>query len=453
MYDLDNYTSYVVDNTTYDYFRKFMYDNSNVVSGIENVWERGYNVIANANNIIQNIKNTTPDLFKQGKMERDLILGEALACRAFMHFDLLRLFAPAPVNDDGQAYIPYVTTYPSLYAQKMTVQAVLDSIINDLEKARPMVVAWDTSSMGRGTLTEGISRFHNEFIFDTDIYSSPDASKVEEFFKGRGYRMHYFAMTAALARAYAYKGDYQKAYDCAKEIMNFKVVTFDERSGFPCFARDNYNGAAGDWDTKTDLKTLSNLIFGVYQKEAVAHYSLSSYFHQNADASSANWFALNVEGQKIFYTRSGVNEYDLDYRGFRLIALMKGAIYISGKYYPSSNETIAEENAQVVPLIRSSEMRYIMAEYFARNNNFEEAAKILNDMRAARGCQEVINISNWNDFQAELIQDARREYIGEGQLFFLYKRLDAAIDFGANKETRKLTRSEYLWPIPTNEGL
>jgi len=410
-------------------------------------------VIANANNIIQNIEKTTPELFKQGKMERDLILGEALACRAFMHFDLLRLFAPAPVNDDGQAYIPYVTTYPSLYAGKMSVKTVLDSVIKDLEKARPMVVAWDTSSMGRGTLTEGISRFYNEFIFDTEIYSSPEAHEVEEFFKGRGYRMHYFAITAVLARAYLYAGEYEKAYNCAKEIMNFKVVTFDERSGFPCFARDNYNGAAGEWDTKTDLKTVSNLIFGVYQKEAVSHYSLSSYFHQNADASSANWFALNIDGQKVFHTRTGVDEYTFDYRAFRLLALMKGSIYISGKYYPSSDAATAEKNAQVVPLIRSSEMRYIMAEYFARNNNFTEAAKILTDIRAARGCTEQINISSWSDFQAELIQDARREYIGEGQLFFLYKRLDAAIDFGDKTEPRKLTRSEYLWPIPTDESL
>ncbi len=31
-----------------------------------------------------------------------MILGEAYACRALVHFDLLRLFAPALIHDDGE---------------------------------------------------------------------------------------------------------------------------------------------------------------------------------------------------------------------------------------------------------------------------------------------------------------------------------------------------------------
>lgn len=41
-----------------------------------------------------------------------MIKGEALAARALMHFDLLRLFAPALVSNPTSIYIPYVTEFP-----------------------------------------------------------------------------------------------------------------------------------------------------------------------------------------------------------------------------------------------------------------------------------------------------------------------------------------------------
>ncbi len=59
-------------------------------------------------------------------MERKMITGEAYACRALIHFELLRLFAPAPVNDDGRAYIPYIESYPVLSATKLGVKPVLE---------------------------------------------------------------------------------------------------------------------------------------------------------------------------------------------------------------------------------------------------------------------------------------------------------------------------------------
>lgn len=67
-------------------------------------------------------------------MERKMIMGEAYACRALIHFELLRLFAPALVNDDGRTYIPYVESYPVLSASKLGVKPYLEKVIADLEK-------------------------------------------------------------------------------------------------------------------------------------------------------------------------------------------------------------------------------------------------------------------------------------------------------------------------------
>ena len=430
-------------------FAKLDYTTTYSVSYLKNVWTDAYNIIANANNLIQNLKNASPDLFSQGEMEKNLILGEAYACRAFMHFDMLRLFAPAPVNDDGKAYVPYVEAYPSLYSQKLGVQSCIDKIITDLEQARPLVVVWDTSLVGRGTLIRGESRFHNTFVFGTEIYGNQTLN-VESFFKGRGYRMHYFAVTALLARAYQYAGRYQEAYECAKEVLEFKVKS--NYGNELAFDKDDFSGVSStNWNNKKDLKTISNLLFGVYNENAYEDFGLS-YSYAPEYTGSAGWFVLNLDGQKVFQNYAGVDESDRDYRYLRLTYLAGGEYPISGKYYCSTDETTRDYNATVIPLIRATEMKYIMAEYYARQNNFPEAKKILEDIRKARGCVESLSISSWADFVSELIRDARREWIGEGQLFYLYKRLNASVDFG-NGTVRPFTRSEYLLPIPTNEGL
>ena len=65
-----------------------------------------------------------------------------------MHFDMLRLFAPAPVNDDGQAYVPYVETYPDIHPESIKVTPFLDKVVRDLVKAKSLVADFDTTAAG-----------------------------------------------------------------------------------------------------------------------------------------------------------------------------------------------------------------------------------------------------------------------------------------------------------------
>lgn len=64
---------------------------------IENIWGNTYKTVANCNNLIQNIEKASPEIFTYRDEERNMIWGEALALRAFVQFDMLRLFAPSPV--------------------------------------------------------------------------------------------------------------------------------------------------------------------------------------------------------------------------------------------------------------------------------------------------------------------------------------------------------------------
>ena len=74
---------------------KYEYTNTQVSSSIESAWGIAYNIIANANDLLQNIENASNDIFAEGEMERKMITGEAYACRALIHLNcyvcLLRL--------------------------------------------------------------------------------------------------------------------------------------------------------------------------------------------------------------------------------------------------------------------------------------------------------------------------------------------------------------------------
>ena len=129
----------------YQVARDFDYYNTALRPTIDAIWKDGFNVVANANNLIQNIEGASSELFAGGEVERKMILGEAYACRALVHFDLLRLFAPAPIHDEGEQRVPYVEDYPNIQPDGLGVQPFLEKVIRDLNVARVLTIDFDTS--------------------------------------------------------------------------------------------------------------------------------------------------------------------------------------------------------------------------------------------------------------------------------------------------------------------
>lgn len=76
-----------------------------------------------------------------------MIWGEALALRAFIQFDMLRLFAPAPSTNPGdRKFIPYVNTYPSYISNPKTVNECLELITKDLIDAKQLLWKYDSAN-------------------------------------------------------------------------------------------------------------------------------------------------------------------------------------------------------------------------------------------------------------------------------------------------------------------
>ena len=113
--------------------------NSHLEPIIDKTWSKAYNVVANCNNLIQNIEKADPELFSEKNPEKRSIWGDALALRAYIQFDMLRIFAPAPVTSPKGTYIPYIKGYPEVLSVKLSVEECKKNVIQDLEDARKLV--------------------------------------------------------------------------------------------------------------------------------------------------------------------------------------------------------------------------------------------------------------------------------------------------------------------------
>lgn len=144
------------------------------------VWVKMYQSIANLNNLLANIE-ARKSIFTGNNYNR--FKGETLALRAYLHFDLLRLFAVAPSAGSGSSPgIPYIMGVNARAAQKLTVDEVMLKCIEDLKNAESLLSPADVTN----------------------------------------HRMNSWAVKGLLARLYLYKGDHGNAGLYANTVIESK---------------------------------------------------------------------------------------------------------------------------------------------------------------------------------------------------------------------------------------
>ena len=376
---------YMETTSTYYKASEFKYDDADVKSVISNLWSNGYNGIASCNHLIQMVSEAGPTDFQELEMEKNLIHGEALALRALFHFDILRTFAPSMEADDGKAYMPYVDLYPVISTTYYPNVEILKKIENDLIKARDLVAMCDVKE-------------HPEWMeTQCRMFAKGINSELPKdvFFAYRGYRMNYYAITALLARVYMWEKEYKKAYDMAMEVIEAKI------DGSKFF------GLVEHTSLKEDMKDSESILF------TLSRVTLEEEYRPYTDTNSKTRFWFNKTD--IF------EDSQEDKRASSAMVEAAGDVYYSKKYL------IAEgtNDYDMIPILRLSEMYYIIAEYAARTNDFTTAANALETVCSARGMiSKTFNFVSLENFLDELVKEVRKELIGEGQLYFLYKRLD-----------------------------
>jgi hypothetical protein len=406
-------------NVSYRYMAAGDYANAYSTTLIDPIWEQGYKTIANCNNVIMYIEQEDPAIFPEGETERDMILGEMLGVRAMIHFDLLRLFTPATEVDDGKLYMPYATVFPDRQPSHLTVSAMLEHIIADLERAKNLLADCDT--------VYNASRMSSY----TNRLQSGGGLSATTFFSTRGTRFNYFAALAILARAYQWRdgsGDQQRAYEAARQVYHFST----DKTWFAFTPATNL----ATTETSIHRKMPQDILFALYNNNmytivASATINSSSSFYLKNDtylfASDPDDFRINL-----------INADKTSRRWSMPTSTQSG--------YPTAD--IIKYQGPLAPVVRLSEMIYIMCEYLS-GTDMPQAVTLLEKIRTARGAKALLGSPSREDFLQALYLEMTREFLSEGQTFYLYKRLNAPIYNGLG--LMDMT-GRYVLPLPYSES-
>ena len=153
----------------------------------------------------------------------NIIQGEALALRAMLHFDMLRLFGPVYSRNPEATSIPYYTSEVLSPEPLLPASEVMTKIIQDLQEARILL---------------------NEDPVKTEGgLSSGNAGESSNFLCYRALRLNYYAVTGLLARVCLYAGQRENAFNYSTE-----VIKASNNGIFPFVDRSLVNGTAQDPD-------------------------------------------------------------------------------------------------------------------------------------------------------------------------------------------------------------
>jgi len=409
--------NYTISPQDYLYFLQtslFNYQDPHFMGVRDEVWKDMYNAVANCNLILANVESHKNLLSNTNYV---LVKGEALALRAYIHFDALRLFAPSYASNPTAKAIPYVKDFSNTVTPSSTVTDVLDAVITDLNAAKNILKASDpilATSYTVGYPGDGVSTEEN-------------ASSL--FPQNRRHRMNYYAVCGSLARAYLYMNRKQDALTNALEVINSRKFPWTNISDFissnpQAIDRILYKELVFGWydpSEKDDLVTLFNT--GV----------TSLYIERNAGNS--------------LYETGGVGGEDLRFKQWlKPVSDISGDRYELQKYVRDKD---ANRHYLMAPALRLSELYYIASEC-TYDTDPVKATAYVDSVRFHRGINTPLSAPDKETFLSELIKEARKELYGEGQIFYMYKRLNRNI-VGLSGISYPASDKIFVLPLPNDE--
>lgn len=376
----------------------FNYTSSTNLDRISMIWATMYNIIANTNLLIRNCDNRRSVLSDD---YYEIIKGEALALRAYLHFDLFRLFGPVYKKDAIDQSIPYYTDFVLNVEPSLRADDFISQVITDLE--------------------ESLKLLENDPI---KTYG-PKGDPTDSFKQYRTLRLNYYAVKTLLARVYLYAQEKELALETAMEVMEI------QDRWFPWIKPE---------DASSDRVFSTELLF-----------SLQNMKRRNLYYNFFN--ARNIEDTRVLAPLQYVTEkmFNYEMHDYRATANLQSTILIGSQNHRIFTKYEAQSDSlwnQLIPLIRISEAFFIAAE---SEPTPKEGIKHLNIVRNNRGI--IASPVDWYFFDDRLSSQYIREFWGEGQLFYFYKRknknqIQSPYD---EWEIVDVTERNYILPIPEGE--
>ncbi|WEK34929.1 MAG: RagB/SusD family nutrient uptake outer membrane protein [Candidatus Pseudobacter hemicellulosilyticus] len=393
-YNFEWYTNaeYGTDLNTAGYYAR-----DNIRTMINNIWQKEYNAIANINNLLNHIDGGR-GLFNQDNYQ--LMKGEALGLRAFLHFDLLRMFGPSWVTGADKPAIPYVTAFSGkLVTPISSVKAVTDSILSDLHRSLALLEKDDLRS----------------------------SSQDNPWVNNRKCHFNKLAAQALLARVYLYRGEAANALLYASNVINSGKLDFVKPAALQ--------------NRPFDFSFTPEQVFSLSKYDITLLFN--KYFTQSYSSQLTNDCGKaygNTQSVERIYEVSGGNSSDVRYNN---MWLAYNSYYSFNRY----NQVNALE-INLVPLIRLPEMYYIAAEC----SPLEDGIEYLNTVRNRRGLLPLPVPADKAALQNEVFKEYQKEFYTEGQLFYYYKRLNMPEMMKYNNIDRVSSAAPgYVFPIPAEE--
>jgi hypothetical protein len=370
---------------------------ADAVPMVNGIWSKGYTTIAAANNILDKI-DVKKTIFTENHYA--LVKGETLGIRAYLHFDLLRLFGANFATNPTKKAIPFRTELNALSKIPSTVDEVSAAILADLKTAEALMK-------------------------DKDPISSD---------KNRRFRMNYYAIKALQARVYLFRGDKANAAAAATEVLNPGIFSLIDSKlvSVPAASRN---------------RTFSTeQIFALRVKDIRNWVESGNAYFKTVTDNRSNLTRTLSDFQTLYETSAGGGT---DIRYANLIEA-DGLVYFCTKYWQTwvaASTTTPETDRldQNVSLIRLSEMYYILAETAATP---DEGLGFLNKVREKRIIPVIAPGVTAQKLTDEITKEYQKDFYAEGQLFYYYKR---KVFNRMQFSTRNLTEASYIVPVPDNE--
>lgn len=379
---------------------EFSYNGSAGRGKSTSIWGTAYKLIANTNLILKNVEQHRDVLVGE---YYNLVKGEALALRALLHFDLFRLFGPVYAEDSTATSIPYYKEFQFDVAPSYAACDFMNMVIEDLLEAEQLLV--------------------NDPIVEFGV----KGNTKDVFLQDRNLRLNYYAVQGLLARAYLYMGNKERALYYAESVIKIQEEKFP-------------------WITPMKLNN---------SKSADRVFSTEIMFAlQNLDRNTlytSLFDGANLKLNSLLIPRRDVVDYvfESDKTDYRYSSSLNGTVEISGTTYRVFNKFQGTDSLynQMIPMIRISEMYMIAAE------TSTDGPTRLGYFNTFRNHRNLASVREW-DVDYYLEKEWKKEFYGEGQLFFWYKRNKKSEMQSATDQygTVSVKLSDYVLPIPDAES-
>jgi hypothetical protein len=377
------------------------------------IWGKAYEVIMNANLLIDQIDQQQGLLTTQ---EANVLKGEMLGVRAFLHLDMLRLFGPSPLYGIDQKAIPYNESSDVFVHDLITIKEACAKIIEDLNAAEKLL--------------------ENDPIIENGPMMSPAEGAESVQMRYRQYRMNYYAVKALKARAYCWVGDKENALAQATSIINDQKI----QAMFPPVDPNKLLANSSN----PDRVFSSEVFMGVYDKDRDKVYQ--DYFSSNAsEYQRLQPYATYINGSMGLFGHlilGSLESYDYRYQSQWEQASGVGATghsFIKFKSIDRPDPTDADSEyyyAKMIPLVTMQEMYHIACECAPTDM---EKVEWYNKARVRRGCIDLVAMGlgptlaqYWPAGYGPILlsNEVRREFWGTGQWIYFTKHVDIGMALG-----------------------